>query len=165
MPPDSDAAHPIFARRIHPHRSLSQRNFAVLMLLVASVSAAVSVPFFLLGAWPVVGFFGLDVLLVYVAFRASFRSARAYEDVALTPLELHVAKVTARGQRRDWRFNPHWVRLEREEHEEFGTQKLALVSRGRAVVIAGFLGPDEKAAFATQLGHALGEARRGQRFS
>lgn len=165
MPPDSQVPDHIFARRIHPHRSLSQRNFQVLMLVVSAFSLAVGVPFFLLGAWPVLGFFGLDILLVYIAFRASFRSARAYEDVALTPLELHLAKVSARGTRRDWRFNPHWVRLEREEHEEFGTQKLALVSRGRAVVIAGFLGADEKAEFATQLSRALGEARRRPRFS
>ena len=100
-----------------------------------------------------------------LAFRANFRAARAYEDVNLTPLELQVAKVSAKGVKAEWRFHPSWVRLQKEEHEEFGLQKLALVSRGQSVEIADFLGPDEKARFAAHLAEALAEARRGPRFS
>ena len=165
MPPESGLNEKIFVRRIHPHRSLDAKNFRVLMWVVAGASLAVSVPFFILGAWPVAGFMGLDVLLVYLAFRASFRSARAYEDIDVTLHELHIAKVTAQGKRRDWHFNPQWVRLERQEHEEFGLQKLSLVSSGRKIGIAAFLGPEEKAEFAGQLQNALGEARRGPRYS
>ncbi len=165
MPPESGLNEKIFVQRIHPHRSLTSKHFRVLMGVVGGASLAVSIPFFILGAWPVVGFMGLDVLLVYLAFRASFRAARAYEDVGVTSQELHLAKVTARGQRRDWRFNPQWVRLERQEHEEFGLQKLSLVSRGRKVGIAAFLGADEKAEFAGQLQNALNEARRGPLYS
>ena len=83
----------------------------------------------------------------------------------VTPLELMLAKVSPKGVKAEWRFNPSWVRLHREEHEEFGVQKLALVSRGQSVEIANFLGPEEKARFATGLSHALAEARRGPRFS
>lgn len=124
-----------------------------------------SLPFVLLGAWPVAGFMGVDVALFYFAFRANFNAARAYEDVLVTPFELFFAKVSARGRRAEWRFNPAWVRLEREEHEEFGTQKLALVSRGKSVEIAAFLGPNEKADLAKALSRALADARRGPRFS
>jgi uncharacterized membrane protein len=124
-----------------------------------------SLPFIILGAWPVAGFMGLDVALLYMAFKANFRAARAYEDVQVTPFELLVAKVSAQGQRAEWRFNPAFVRLEREEHEEFGTLRLALVSRGRSIEVAAFLGPGEKADFASALNRALAEARRGPRFS
>ena len=155
---------PIFERRLRPHRSLSQRGFWILMGAFAAAMAASSLPFLLLGAWPVVGFMGLDVLLLYGAFRANFRAARAYEDVCVTPLELTVAKVSAKGAKREWRFNPSWVRLEREDMEEFGTQRLALASRGRQVEIASFLGPYAKADFADGLTRALSEARRGPRF-
>lgn len=155
----------IFATRLRPHRSLGRRGFTWLICIFAAISTAVSVPFYLMGAWPVVGFFGLDVFVLWLAFRANFRAARAYEDLSLTPIELQVAKVSARGARAEWRFNPSWVRLEREEHEEFGTQRLALVSRGSTLEIAGFLGPDAKAEFATTFAQALAEARRGPRFS
>ncbi|MGO9005404.1 MAG: DUF2244 domain-containing protein [Beijerinckiaceae bacterium] len=155
----------IFATRLVPHRSLTRRNFHILMMVFAAASFFSSLPFVLVGAWPIAGFMGLDVALFYLAFRANFRAARAYEDVNLTPLELQVAKVSAKGVKAEWRFHPSWVRLQKEEHEEFGLQKLALVSRGQSVEIADFLGPDEKARFAAHLAEALAEARRGPRFS
>ena len=155
----------IFAARLKPHRSLTRRNFRVLLTIFAGANLFTGLPFVVLGAWPVAGFMGLDVALLYFAFRANFRAARAYEDVSVTPLELMLAKVSAKGARAEWHFHPAWVRLDREEHEEFGTQRLALVSRGRSVEVADFLGPDEKAQFAGELSRALAEARRGPRFS
>ncbi len=151
--------------RIVPHRSLSSANFRLLMALFALVSIVTSVPFVLLGAWPVAGFMGLDVAIFYFAFKANFKSARAYEDIVLTPLELLLAKVTPRGARVEWRFHPVWVRLDREEHVEFGLQRLSIRSKGRSVEIASFLGPDAKADFASKLTRALSEAKRGPRFS
>ena len=115
--------------------------------------------FLLLGAWPVFGFLGLDVLLVYWAFRANFRAARAYEEVTVTATELTVRKVNQRGGVREWTLNPLWVQLDRIVHEEFGIERLFLVSRGRRLSIAGFLEPDEKESFATALSAALGEAQ------
>ena len=117
--------------------------------------------FFIAGAWPVMGFFGLDVLLVYWAFRANYRGARAYEEVTITPSELTVRKVSHHGRVREWTLNPLWVRLHRDVHAEFGIERLFLVSRGRKLPIAGFLGPQEKASFAHALTTALGEAKRG----
>ena len=75
--------------------------------------------------------------------------------------ELIVRKVSARGGVQQWTLNPLWVRLDRIVHEEFGIERLFLVSHGRRLSIAGFLGPDEKKSFATALSAALGEARRG----
>jgi len=144
-----------------PHRSLSATGFIIVMVIVGSVSFAAGMVFLLMGAWPVFGFFGLDVLLVYFAFRANFRAARAYEEVTVTASELTVRKVNARGGSRQWTLNPLWVRLERIVHEEFGIERLFLVSHGRRLTIASALGPDEKASFARALSNALGEAKRG----
>ena len=162
---DADPAEPVlFSTRLHPHRSLNRRQFRFLLLGLAGVSFVATLPFVVMGAWPVAGFMGLDVLAVYVAFTASFRSARAYEDVEVTFLQLTLAKVSARGSRAEWRFNPSWVRLERQDHVEFGTQRLDLVARANRVEVAGFLGPDAKGRFADDLGRALAEARRGYRY-
>ena len=119
--------------------------------------------FFLIGAWPVLGFCGLDVLLVYWAFRANYRGARAYEEVTITPSELTVRKVSHHGRVREWTLNPLWVRLHRDVHAEFGIERLFLVSRGRKLPIASFLGPQEKASFAHALTAALGEANAARR--
>jgi len=151
----------IFSAIITPHRSLSPNGFLIFMLCLGGLSFLSGMAFVLLGAWPVFGFFGLDVLLVYWAFRANFRAARAYEEVKVTASELTVRKVNQRGGVREWTLNPVWVRLDRTVHEEFGIERLFLISRGRRLSIAAFLGPDEKASFARALSSALGEAKRG----
>ena len=152
---------PIFAAVITPHRSLSSTGFLIVMLCIGTLSFASGIVFLILGAWPVFGFLGLDVLLVYWAFRANFRAARAYEEVTVTATELTVRKVSQHGKVREWTLNPVWVRLDRIVHEEFGIERLFLVSHGRRLSIASFLGPDEKKSFATALTAALGEAKRG----
>jgi uncharacterized membrane protein len=156
---------PIFDARLTPHRSLNPKGFRVLMAATFVASALFSLPFYLMGAWPIVGFLGLDVALLYFAFRANFHAAKAYEHFRLTYFELQFARVSAAGLKREWRFAPAWVRLERVEHQEFGVQRLSLHTRGRRWDIAKFLGPDQKAEFATRFTSALAEARRGPRYS
>ncbi len=131
-----DGGAPIFNARLTPHRSLNRNGFRALMAATFAASAVVSLPFYLMGAWPIVGFMGLDV-----------------------------ARVNAAGLKREWKFIPAWVRLERVDHEEFGIQRLSLHMRGRRWDIARFLGPDQKAEFATHFTKALAEARRGPRYS
>jgi uncharacterized membrane protein len=158
---DSDAEPTLFSAIITPHRSLSGKGFLAVMALVGGMSFAGGMFFFLMGAWPVIGFLGLDVALVYWAFRANYRAAAAFEEVTVTPSELRLRRVSHRGEVAEWTLNPLWTQLDREKHEEFGLLKLFLVSRGRRLAVAGFLSPKEKESFAAALSTALGEARRG----
>ncbi|HEX4411812.1 MAG TPA: DUF2244 domain-containing protein [Xanthobacteraceae bacterium] len=158
---DPAAEDKIFSAVITPYRSLGPTGFLIVMLAVGGVSFVTGIAFMMRGAWPVFGFFGLDVLVLYLAFRANYRSARAYEVVTVTAGELTVRQVSHRGAVREWTLNPLWVRLEKIAHEEFGIERLFLVSQGRRVPVAGFLSPKEKASFAAALGNALGEAKRG----
>lgn len=151
----------IFSAVLTPHRSLSSAGFVALMVAIGAVNFVGGLVFFIAGAWPVVGFLGLDVLLVYWAFRASYRSASAYEQVTVTANELTLRKVSHRGQVREWTLNPLWLKFDRQERGEFGLERLFLVSHGRRLSVAGFLGPAEKESFAAALASALGEARRG----
>jgi len=159
--PDTAPDVPLFSAIITPHRSLSSIGFLVLMAAIGIVSFLAGILFLVLGAWPVVGFFGLDVLLIYWAFRINYRAALAYEEVIVTASELKLRKVSHRGRVKEWTLNPLWVRLHRETHEEFGVERLWLVSRGRNVAIANFLSPGEKESFADALAAAIGEAKRG----
>jgi uncharacterized membrane protein len=158
---DHSGERTLFSAILTPHRSLSATGFVVVMSLVGGVSFVAGLAFLLMGAWPVFGFFGLDVALIYFAFRANYRAATAFEEISVTASELHVRKVSHRGQVSEWTLNPVWVRLDREVHDEFGIERLFLVSHGRRLPIAAFLGPQEKESFAAALATALGEARRG----
>jgi uncharacterized membrane protein len=151
----------LFSAVLTPHRSLSGAGFVALMAIVGGISFVGGAVFLIVGAWPVVGFLGLDVLLIYVAFRANYRKAAEFEEISVTPSELRVRKVSHRGKVAEWTLNPVWVQLDREVHEEFGIERLFLVSRGRKLPIATFLGPDEKASFAAALATAIGTAKRG----
>jgi len=151
----------IFSAVLTPHRSLSRKGFLILMTVLGLISFATGTAFLLAGAWPVFGFCGLDVLLIYFAFRLSYRRAKAYEQVTVTPSELTVRQVSHHGRISEWTLNPLWVKLDRVVHAEFGIERLFLVSHGRRLAIAGFLGPQEKESFALALSAALGEAKRG----
>jgi uncharacterized membrane protein len=158
---DPNSEPTIFSAVLTPHRSLSPRGFLIFMAVLGGISFVAGMVFLSMGAWPVFGFFGLDVLLVYWAFRANYLSARAYEEVTVTPSELTVRKVNHHGGMREWTLNPVWVRLRRDVHEEFGLQRLFLESQGRQLTVAGFLSPQEREDFALALSGAIAEAKRG----
>jgi uncharacterized membrane protein len=155
----------LFSALLTPHRSLNRSGFLLVMAFVSFVSFAAGFAFLLMGAWPVLGFFGLDVLAIYWAFRINFRRARATEEISVTPSELRVRRISHRGQVAEFVLNPLWVRLDQKTHAEFGIEKLYLVSRGRHVAIASFLGPEEKASFAKALTAALQAAKRGPTYN
>ena len=163
---DPEASGPtLFSALLTPHRSLNRTGFLVLMAVLSLISFAAGVVFLLMGAWPVFGFFGLDVLAIYWAFRVNFRDATATEEIRVTPSELRIRRVNHRGDVVEWVLNPLWVQLDQKTHAEFGIEKLYLVSKGRSISIARFLGADEKASFAKALTAALQAARRGPTYN
>ena len=158
---DPDAQPEIFSALLTPHRSLSRTGFVVVMAFVTFVSFVAGLAFLLMGAWPVFGVFGLDVLAIFWAFRVNFRRAKASEEILVTPSELRVRRISHRGDVVEFVLNPLWVQLDQKRHAEYGIEKLYLVSKGRRLSVARFLGPDEKASFAKALTVALQAARRG----
>jgi uncharacterized membrane protein len=162
---DPEVQPALFSALLTPHRSLKRTGFLVVMAFVSVVSFAAGVAFLLMGAWPVLGFFGLDVLAIYWAFRINFRRARASEEILVTPSELRVRRVSHRGHVMEFVLNPLWVQLDRKTHAEFGIEKLYLVSKGRRIGIGSFLSPDEKSSFANALMAALQAARRGPTYN
>jgi uncharacterized membrane protein len=150
VPPDGL----FFERVLLPHRSLPPRGFHVLMLLLGLVSLAVGIGFVAIGAWPVFGFFGLDVAALYLAFRLSYRSARQREVVRLAGDDFTVERVSIYGDRTEWRFQPFWLRIILEERAD-RSNRLVVASHGKSLVIADFLGPPMRRELAHSLSAAL----------
>ncbi|MGI9414845.1 MAG: DUF2244 domain-containing protein [Hyphomicrobiales bacterium] len=154
MPAHDDGAARRFSAKLMPHRSLGPRGFVILMSLVCAVSFIAGFAFFLAGAWPVICFFGLDVALIYWAFKANYASARLYETVDITADELVVRRFEPRRPARTWTFQPYWVRVELSETEDT-CGPLYLKSHGRRLQIGAFLSADERKDFAEALRAAL----------
>jgi uncharacterized membrane protein len=125
-----------FKALLAPHRSLSPTGFVLFMAGVGVVSFATGITFLMLGAWPVFGFLGLDVLLVYIAFRLSYRSGRQYEVIDLTRERLTLTRVDPSGRSEVFTFNPYWVQVNLEPshngHSRLSPPPTAASCRSRA---------------------------------
>jgi uncharacterized membrane protein len=145
-----------FDATLRPHRSLEPHGFVLLMTVIAGFSFVSGMIFVLHGAWPVMGFFGLDVFFVYIAFRANYRAADASERIVLSEVELLVER-HRRGQLVGrWSFQPYWLRIEVIEDPR---PAVVLRSHGNSLAIASFLSPDERAGFAQALSDSIAELR------
>jgi len=151
-----------FRAVLTPHRSLPPTGFLALMVALSSISCITGLAFYLAGAWPVMGFFGLDVALIYLAFRLNYRSGRLYETVELTPALFTWTRVHPCGRREQFDCNPYWARVSLREWPD-GRTDLRLLSQGRELAFARFLTDDERRTFASALKGALHDARGGTR--
>ncbi|MEI9898791.1 MAG: DUF2244 domain-containing protein [Hyphomicrobium sp.] len=150
-----------FRAVLYPHRSLGPTGFLVLMVAIGGVSFVTGMVFLMQGAWPVFGFFGLDVALVYAAFRLNYRAGRLYETVELTPQTLKITRVHPSGAQESFDFNPYWVRVFLAEGPQ-GRTDLRLASHGREFAFARFLTDDERRELSHALSGALARARTAQ---
>jgi uncharacterized membrane protein len=152
--PLTAAGDSFFERVLLPHRSLPPRGFHILMAALGLVSLGYGILFVSIGAWPVFGFFGLDVALVYVAFRLNYRSARRSETLRLAGDAFTVERVGVRGERRVWRFQPFWLRVILEERSD-ESNRLYVASHGRSLAIGEFLPPPARRELAATIREAL----------
>jgi uncharacterized membrane protein len=150
----------IFSATLQPHRSLGRRGFLILIATIAGLWFVTGLYFVALGAWPVLGFIGLDLVAIWLAFRLNYRAARAYEEIEVGRTALVIRKVTPSGRAQEIRFNPQWARLEVEQLEDEGVTRIAVRMRDTRVAVGAFLNPDDRKSFARAFGAALAEARR-----
>ncbi len=154
VPQESEQVSNDFSAVLTPHRSLSPRGFLILMSIISIVSFAAGMVFVMAGAWPVLGFFGLDVLLIYFAFKLNYHAGRAYETISISGSTLTVTKVLASGRTRQFTFNPYWARVDLRS-QPGRASVLRLTSHGRSLIVGSFLSEDERLEFATALREAL----------
>jgi uncharacterized membrane protein len=151
-----------FRAVLTPYRSLGATGFLVLMVALSGVSFVAGLAFYLVGAWPVMGFFGLDVALVYFAFKLNYRSGRLYETLELTPARLTWTRVHPSGRREQFDCNPYWARVTLQEWPD-GRTHLRIAAEGRELTFGRFLTDGERRDLAAALREALLAARGGAR--
>tara|TARA_Y100001934_G_scaffold59472_1_gene73683 strand:- start:414 stop:962 length:549 start_codon:yes stop_codon:yes gene_type:complete len=143
---------------LQPNTSLQPRGFLLLMVAISSAAFVAGMIFMLLGAWPVLGFFGLEVALIYMAFKANYRWARTYETLRLSEAALVVERISPSGKAQRWRFQPYWLKVDIDipaKHEN----QLVISSHGKRLKIGTFLTADERVELAGELCAALEKVR------
>jgi uncharacterized membrane protein len=141
-----------FSTSLHPHSSLSPVGFKWLIRVVILANLMIGLPMYLLGAWPVLGFAGLDVALLWWLFHRNYADARRSESLVLTDRELVVTRVAPDGEGEEHRLEAYWLRVEQGE-------RLVVTSRGNRVVIGRFLAPAERRKVGKELDVALAAMR------
>ena len=149
---------PILNIVLYPHRSLSIKGFLILMFCIVFVSFSIGIFFMLKGAWPVFGFFGLDVLLIYIAFKVNYRDANQYERIKLWDNNLVIKKRLNNGKSDVWEFDPYWVQLGIKKNES-RRNYLNLSSHGKTISIGSFLSNEEKKEIADTLAIQLNKLK------
>jgi uncharacterized membrane protein len=132
-----------------------------IFLLIAGLMSLVHVfVFVVIGAWPIVFFFGLDFLLLFGAFWLNCRAARAREEVSVSRTDVAVRKFTPAGRMTEHRFNPIWTRFNISRHAEIGIVSMRISDRRRATEIGSFLNRDDRETFAVAFSGALAAVKR-----
>lgn len=143
---------------LRPHRSLGQRGLVVVMTATCIVSFGAGLAFYLMGAWPVVGFLGLDVVLIYLALRVNLKRAQARERLRLTDSAMVIDRISHQGEIRRTTLQPYWLRVIHDADPD-RPAPVMLASHGRGVIVGSFLPPVQRMELADRLRDALRRMR------
>lgn len=154
----AEAGPGLFDAVLYPHRSLPNAGFIAVMSVVIAANFLFGTYFYAIGAWPVIGFCGLDVFLVWLAFKLSYRQGRLRERVRVTKNDMWVARVLPSGHETRWRLEPYWTKVEIDRPIRHESQ-VRVTSKGGTLILGAFLSPEERGDFAEALAGALGRAR------
>lgn len=144
----------LFEAVIVPHRSLSRRGMRRLLGAIGLACGVNAAAFVAIGAWPVGGFTGVELLLAAVLLRLNQRAARASEALLLTETALRVIRTDPGGRRSERVLSPAWLTVHLEDRPG-RVPGLWLGARGAREEVARSLGEQEKRDLAQALGDAL----------
>ncbi|MBV8912589.1 MAG: DUF2244 domain-containing protein [Acetobacteraceae bacterium] len=147
-----------FEALIVPHRSLSRAGLRWVVASLLVLSLVISIALWWLGAWPVIGFIGLEALLAIWLVHRNATGAKASELLLLSDSGLLVVRTDPSGRRSERRLDGCWLRARLEE-QPGRPLALMLQNRGERLEVGAALGEIEK----RQLAAALQEAIHRQR--
>ncbi|MBL8559550.1 MAG: DUF2244 domain-containing protein [Hyphomonadaceae bacterium] len=151
-PPDDKGVSYIDAV-LTPNRSLTGGAFIKVLCVFSGMNLVIAGYWAMRGAWPVLAFLALDVMLFALAFYLNYRAARGFERVRVGAGIMQVTRQTSHGPARHWVVNPAWVRVEDRE------DVVRIAAGDRAMLVGAFLSPPERSDLANALRDAIARAR------
>ena len=139
---------PLFVHVSRPNRSLGPVARRWVLFAIAATTLGIGAGAAMFGAWPVMPFAGLEVLLVALAFRVLGTHDADFERLEVGDYEV---TVEARDAARHTRFVAHrqWARLVLRERG--GRCTLGLAYAGRTVPLGRMLSDDGRRQLAERL--------------
>ena len=144
----------LYSITLKPYRSLNKIGFITMMVVLSGFSFITGIIFMKKGAWPVFGFFGLDILLVYIFFRLSYKSGKEFEVINLTKKKLIIKKYKEKKIIKTYILDANWVKIQIQNPLEHSS-KLQVSSKNKSIIIGSFLRLDEKIEVLQNIENAL----------
>jgi len=162
--PAGDDRLPTFTAVITPHRALSRRGLATLLIAVFAISSTVAAICWNAGVWPVSLFVAMNSFMLAAALAGHWASLDRAEIIRLSPGQMEIEHwrrgvATAKVQ-----LAPYSVVLECDDDPDHGCTGLTIISDRRHHRLASDLTPGERATFLDALRSALDEAGESYRF-
>ena len=142
--------------KIYPNQSLTPKGLLLLMFFITVPASFIGITFFILGAWPVLGFMGLEVLLIYIAFKVLFYKNKFYEHIILDKEKLSIFFKKQNNTITKIELEPTWLQVQIENIYET-EDMLTISSHGKKIILANFLIPEERVKLAKKIRYGLSE--------
>ena len=147
----SEVAHATgFKRVARRNNSLSSTGRLIAFALIFVASVGIAAAFAIFGAWLILPFAGLEMLVLFFAFHYMERHAGDYELIEIDGDTVKVEWVSA-GNRRGGVFNRHWAQVVAGG----GGGRLALRSHGRELEIGRYMNDEQRQDLARALKRRL----------
>ncbi len=144
---------------LNPNRSLTKSTFYLIIILLLIISISVGFFFYTLGAWPVIGFFGIDILFFTLIFYFHNKSLKISERIILTKNEMIIEKIKPFGKNLIVKFAPpNWINITIKK-SIYNKSRLIIHSHGSAIFVGDFLTKVEKIQLADSLKNEINKFR------
>ncbi|MEC8728869.1 MAG: DUF2244 domain-containing protein [Candidatus Puniceispirillales bacterium] len=156
-----------------PYCSLSRKGAAILFMVLGCAGLSLSMAFYLLGAWPVIGFFGVELGLLFLFFHLHHRSTeKRFERITKENPLLRIERSDGKGRISTEEMPLAWlhVRLESEDMDNLpdtdrhfiNRHRLYLTGHGKKVEVGDFLPYQEKPELAEAITRLIEEPAPAQ---
>ncbi|MFC7292371.1 DUF2244 domain-containing protein [Hirschia litorea] len=149
---------------LRPSRSLSNRGFIYLVILLACLSVATSLAFLPYGFFIVMGFLAIDLIILWGVFSANNKNLSQRTFVTITSDLLTVRHIDPKGVETSASLPTAFARASLAGDTNETNQYVKLTSSGQAYAIGRFLTPKERQSFLASISQAL-QAARNERYS
>ena len=142
--------------KVYPNQSLTYKGLFFLMLFITIPASYIGISFYFMGAWPVLGFMGLEIILIYIAFKILFKRSESYEHILLDRTKLKIFYNNKNKTLKEIELEPTWLQVKIEDiYKNKGV--LTLSSHGKKIVLGNFLVPEERLKLAKEIRYGLNE--------
>ena len=139
---------------VRPNRSLSLRAMVLLFAGIAAFVITIGIGFSMVGAWLVLPFAGLEVVVVGAVLYLLFRHIDDHDLIVIHHDRVMVVRRQG-GRERHEEFQRYWVKVQLERGRGWYPSRLSIGSHGRFVTIGTGISEEERRALNARLNELL----------